>query len=349
MIGQPQVERRELEMPLFDTHIVVDWSARSKPSPDKPSKDSIWWAAARDGVVCKPAYVQTRQAAVNQLTALLATELAENRRVLVGFDFPFGYPLGVAEHLTEEATAFALWKWLAECIEDDERKNNRFAVATKINDAYPGVGPCWGRPIAWDYPRVPVRMTDCTDQHTHPPAHRITEKCAKGAKTVWQLYGRGSVGSQALLGLPAIQRLRSCKALHGHIAVWPFECGLSVPDEPIVFAEVYPSLLSDAVKSLKRPCEIHDCTQVRVNAQAFASLDATDDLAPLFRDGPHLPPKQTKQIVAEEGWILGVGFESELADAARGRSFIGALRGTVVRYDGPFDPAVPNSDWSALK
>ena len=336
-------------MPLFDTHIVVDWSARSKPSPDKPSKDSIWWAEARDEAVCEPVYVRTRQDAVSQLADLLATELAEGRRTLVGFDFPLGYPSGVARRLTDKATAFALWKWLAQRIKDDERENNRFYVATEINDAYPGVGPCWGRPRNWDYPRVPVLKPDCTDQHTHPPAHRITEKCAKGAKTVWQLYGAGSVGSQALLGLPALERLRSCTALRGNIAVWPFECGLDVPHKPIVFAEVYPSLLADAVKSLQRPGEIHDCAQVRVNAQAFASLDATDDLAPLFRGRPKLPLTQRKQIVAEEGWILGVGFESELEEAARGRSFIGALRGTVIRYDGPFDPAVPSSDWDALK
>ena len=34
-------------MPLFDTTVIVDWSARSKPSPRRPTKDSIWWCAAR--------------------------------------------------------------------------------------------------------------------------------------------------------------------------------------------------------------------------------------------------------------------------------------------------------------
>ena len=31
------------------------------------------------------------------------------------------------------------------------------------------------------------------------------------------------------------------------------------------------------------------------------------------------------------------------------QSFIGSLRGTVVKYDDPFEPAVPASDWSALR
>ena len=31
------------------------------------------------------------------------------------------------------------------------------------------------------------------------------------------------------------------------------------------------------------------------------------------------------------------------------QSFIGSLRGTVVKYDDPFEPAVPATDWSALR
>ena len=59
-------------MPLFDTHIIdvpglVDWSARSKPSPKKPSKDAIWWAVARDGIVGEPRYERTRHKAVVRL------------------------------------------------------------------------------------------------------------------------------------------------------------------------------------------------------------------------------------------------------------------------------------------
>ena len=79
-------------MSLFLTHIIVDWPACSKPSPAKPSEHAIWWAAARDGRVQAPEYARTRHEAINRLAAVMATELAANRRVLVGFDFPFGYP-----------------------------------------------------------------------------------------------------------------------------------------------------------------------------------------------------------------------------------------------------------------
>ena len=85
---------------IFDTHIIVDWSARSKPSPARPTRDSIWWCAATDGVAGNPEYARTRHEAIDRLAAFLAAELDANRRTLVGFDFPFGYPAGVARDLT---------------------------------------------------------------------------------------------------------------------------------------------------------------------------------------------------------------------------------------------------------
>ncbi len=42
-------------------------------------------------------------------------------------------------------------------------------------------------------------------------------------KSVWQLFGNGSVGSQALTGIPVLARLRDDPALAPHSRVWPFE------------------------------------------------------------------------------------------------------------------------------
>ena len=96
-------------MLLFDTHIVIDWSARSRLSPKKPTKDALWQTVARDGDVAEVAYVRTRHAAVQRLKRCIAEELSKGRRVLAGFDFPFGYPAGVARHLTGQASVLALW------------------------------------------------------------------------------------------------------------------------------------------------------------------------------------------------------------------------------------------------
>ena len=279
--------------PLFHTHIVVDWSARSEPSPVRPTKDAIWWAVAHtDGDAARaPEYARTRHEALRRIARLVAQELDAGRRVLVGFDFPFGYPAGVAEHLTGRACALALWDWLAERIEDAaDNTNNRYHVAAEMNARYrPGVGPFWGRPQSWSYPTIPQKESERTKRDTHPRERRIADCHAKGAKTVWQLAYAGSVGSQVLLGLPALKRLLADPLIRGRGAVWPFDTGLNVPDASAVIAEVYPSLLKKKVDARRHDDEILDRAQVRVNAETFARLDARGGLAPLLPARPHSP------------------------------------------------------------
>ena len=304
-------------MPPFHTHIVVDWSARSKPSPKRKSKDAIWWAMARikgrSVGVEEPEYAQTRHEALDRLGRLIGGELDAGRRVLVGFDFPFGYPAGVAERLTGKASALALWDWLTERVVDGSNNvNNRYKVAAAINAAYPGCGPCWGRPSTWNYPTIPVKKSARTEQQCHPPKCRIADRCAKGAKTVWQLAYAGSVGSQMLLGLPALKRLAADRRVAGRAAIWPFETGLRTPDAPAVIAEVYPSLLRNEVRARRGEDEILDSAQVRVNAEAFARLDANGGLAPLFAGAPCLTPEERRIVETEEAWILGLGHEEAL-------------------------------------
>ncbi len=307
-------------MPLFHTHIVVDWSARSKPSPKKPTRDSIWWAVARiaGGVdVEEPQYARTRHEALDRLGRLIASEVDAGRRVLVGFDFPFGYPKGVAKHLAGRASALALWDWLATEIEDaPDNGNNRYKVAEAINEKYQGVvGPCWGRPAKWNHPTIPLKKSERTCREPHPLERRICDVRAKGAKTVWQLAYAGSVGSQMLLGLPALKCLKADRRIANRAMVWPFETGLRTPDAPAVIAEVYPSLLRDEVRARRGEGEILDSAQVRVNADAFARLDAGGGLAPLFAGAPGLTHEERRIVETEEAWILGLGHAEALKGA----------------------------------
>ena len=303
-------------MTLFHTHVIVDWSARSEPSPARPSKDSIWWAVARDGVVQQPRYARTRHDAIDRLAALIATELDADRRVLAGFDFPLGYPAKVARHLTGLGSALALWDWLADRIEDaKDNANNRYEVAEDINRTYPGLGPFWGRPESWPHQDVPTRRSECTRREAHPPERRIADRRATGAKTVWQLAYAGSVGSQVLLGLPALKRLIADPRIKGGVAIWPFHSGLRVPDAPVVIAEIYPSLLRREIYQRKDEDEILDAAQVRVNAQAYARLDARGDLAPLFEGASDLTRDEHHVIETEEAWILGLGHEDAVRTA----------------------------------
>lgn len=271
---------------------------------------------AKDGAAGDPEYARTRHETIGRLADILASELYASRRILVGFDFPFGYPAGVASNLTGRASALAVWGWLDERIQDaPDNANNRYDIAETINRAYPGVGPCWGRPATWQHPDVPTRKSARTRRDAHPPERRLADRRARGAKTVWQLAYTGSVGSQVLLGLPALKKLVGDPRLSGQAAIWPFETGLSVPGAPVVVAEIYPSLLSTEIRERINPGEIPDRAQVRVNAEAFARLDKQRRLAPLFEGERGFSAAERRIVETEEAWILGLGHEDALRGA----------------------------------
>lgn len=314
----------------FDTHVVVDWSARSTPSPVRPTGDAIWWAVVRDGEAEAPVYVRTRAEAIARLSTFLADEVSAGRRVLIGFDFPFGYPEGVAEHITGTAHAYALWDWISDRIADQpDNSNSRFDVAAEINAAYAGVGPAWGRPATWDHPGVPATMKERVGTG-HPPERRRADSRAPAAKTVWQLAYAGAVGSQVLVGLPAIKALREDPRLRDHLVIWPFDSGLRCPEAQIVVAEVYPSLIQDAVHERRGHDEVLDAAQVRCLAAALAGLDADRGLHCLFAGADDLSRADRAAICDEEAWILGLGFEEALR-AALPRSARARAGATYIR------------------
>ncbi len=295
---------------LFDTVAVVDWSSRGKPSPRAESSDALWigLAGARSG----ERYFSTRFAAMGWLAELIAAERAEGRRVLAGFDFPFGYPAGFAGAVTGSNSALALWEHLAGRVTDGpDNANNRFEAAAALNAGLPGAGPFWGNGLPVDFAHLPRRR---------PPAGQVAGEWrlvegapyAKGAKSCWQLSGAGSVGGQVLTGLPALWRLRREMG----VAVWPFDTGLRAPEAPVVLAEVYPSLLAEAVRAERGTGEILDRTQVRVLARALAGLDAAGGLAPLFEGAPGLDAEARATVAREEAWILGAGHAEALRAAA---------------------------------
>ena len=81
-------------MATFDVHVVVDWSAAGTP---KRGRDSIWCASAGVDRVPNPINLPTRFEAAAFLDDLITSQ--PGRRILIGFDFPFGYPSGTATAL----------------------------------------------------------------------------------------------------------------------------------------------------------------------------------------------------------------------------------------------------------
>ena len=276
----------------FDTILMVDWSARSKPSPKKPTKDAIFIGRVKSRKT-EVTYHRTRADTVRAIQQEFDQALAENRRVLAGFDFPFGYPKGFAKAVAGRASALALWEWLAARVEDeDDNSNNRFDIAEALNQRFPGVGPFWGCPPGRATRDLPMKGSERSGHGL--PERRQVEVLLPRAQSCWKLFTTGSVGSQVLLGLP---RLQSLRVKYGRqMAVAPFD----THDAPIVLAEIYPSLLDLEVRARQQEGEILDAAQVRVLAEAFFGLPA------------ERLPKMLSEGDPEEGWILGLGYEDEL-------------------------------------
>jgi hypothetical protein len=296
---------------LFSAYVIVDWSANSKP---KTGSDSVWIGVLKRDVRFRMAFEafnpDTRAAAETQLNAILQDLKKRSERALVGFDFPLGFPRGFAAalQLPGDEPWRAAWDLLAKMVTDKPNNvSNRFNVGAQINRRLTGGPfPFWGCPANDVQTTLQSKKT-----RAHGPGDlaefRHAELVAKGTSPIWKLAYAGSVGSQAILGMPMLRRL---KQTYGEAArAWPFETGFKALTEAdlagvdLVLAEVYPSM----VKPQGTAGEVKDLQQVRTLAEHFARLDEQNRLGPLFA-----PPKGTAADVVldaerEEGWILAAG------------------------------------------
>ncbi|HTS93302.1 MAG TPA: precorrin-8X methylmutase [Stellaceae bacterium] len=294
---------------LFDHYVMVDWSAANVP---RLGSDSIWVAALRRhrGKIETVLHenLATRADANAVLRGLLIAGVARGERMLLGFDFPFAYPAGLAARLGLAGEPWrAIWDEIAGLLEDGpENRNNRFAVGAELNRRLTGAAyPFWGCPASKASAFLAPKHHRRHDEREFPE-HRLVEARMRGPQPGWKLAGTGSAGGQALTGIPVLRALRDDPALRDVLRVWPFETGLAAPPPsrhpPAVMAEIYPSL----VPAPARAGEVKDSAQVRHLAEHFASLDGKGALAPLFAGDPALNPEERKRVEREEGWVLGV-------------------------------------------
>jgi len=295
---------------LFSAYVIVDWSAASKPTT---GADSVWIGVLKRDVRFRMAFESfnppTRGEAEKRLALILDDLKKGSERALVGFDFPLGFPRGVAESLKlpGEQPWRAAWDQVAKMVKDKaDNTNNRFGVASEINRRLTGGPfPFWGCP-----PRDTLTTLQPKKSRQHGPddlpEFRHGDLAAKGASSIWKLYYNGSVGGQAIMGMPAVRRIR----LRGDdVRAWPFETGFKTLTEAdlagvgVVLAEVYPSM----IKAAGLPGEVKDLTQVRTTAEHFARLDEANRLGALFAPPKGTAPDVVLDAEREEGWILGAG------------------------------------------
>ena len=299
-------------MPVFDAYLIVDWSASSTP---KSGRDSIWYCLAkREGgtLICRPPRnPPTRQRAYWEIRELLLHLSDRGLITLVGFDFPYAYPAGTAASLGLDGAApwKALWDTLAaQVVDEPDNWNNRFHVASCLNERITDhAAPFWACP----HSEVNPHLWQCRDGQNWPHGigcFRLTETRVPGPQSPWKLYAPGSVGSQALLGIPYLRSLRYDPELQRASRVWPFETGFCPIERPaprqwrILHAEIYPSLFQRRIQ----PGEVKDEVQVKTLATILGAMDELDELSCLFACPTDLSAEARRVVEAEEGWMLGV-------------------------------------------
>ena len=199
-----------------------------------------------------------------------------------------------------------MWNQIDRMVKDKaDNTNNRFGVGSEINRRLTGGPfPFWGVP-----PKDALTTLQPKRGRDHGPGDlpefRHTDLAVKGSSPIWKLYYQGSVGGQAILGIPMVRRLKQARG--EAFKVWPFETGWKALTEgdlagvEVVAAEVYPSL----VKAQPLPGEVKDAAQVRATAEHFARLDEASRLGALFGPAKDTAPDMAVDAHHEEGWILG--------------------------------------------
>jgi precorrin-8X/cobalt-precorrin-8 methylmutase len=293
-------------MPLFDRYIAVDWSAANTP---KRGKDSIWIGELGPKGRVPSENPPTRHAAMEAIATRLLSARQRGERIMLGFDFVFGYPRGAAAAIAGSPDWRALWQYLAtEVVDAADNGSNRFQLAEAINHRLADGPHFWGHPHQHSYadlhPKRPVAA------YANIPERRAAERYVRSAQPVWKLTGVGSVGSQAMLGIARLEALRSDPRFAAEIAVWPFETSFADDlGKPIVVTEIYPSLFPvTEADGLPR-----DRAQVEITTTRFAALDRAGLLGRFLSPPAGLTAEARDILIAEEGWIAGAGHEALLA------------------------------------
>jgi hypothetical protein len=123
-------------MPFFDSYIMVDWSGGARRRGNR--SDTIWIAHGRisdDHPATTSPF--SRSEAIALIGALFEEAMPSGLRVLVCFDFAYGYPRDFAASLLTatgkgetDLPWLQVWRYLSETIKDDEGTGSGPASST---------------------------------------------------------------------------------------------------------------------------------------------------------------------------------------------------------------------------
>jgi hypothetical protein len=157
-------------------------------------------------------------------------------------------------------------------------------------------------------PQFPfLSMTSPGFPFNNLPRLRRTEMGNGGAQESWKIFGVGSVGGQALAGIPYLERLHSDPRLLNCSRVWPLSTGFANPtvgaDGPlVVHVEVFPSCIEVdwGLNPIRDACQVESLVRLARQRDREGSLLSAFSLPAAIGQSE----QAIREVVGEEGWIL---------------------------------------------
>jgi hypothetical protein len=291
-----------VSIPEFDAFIAIDWSGAAR------SYDGIAVARCELGNAA-PELVEPRATrwTRQEIAEWLEGQLKSGERLLIGFDFAFGFPFEPAVgylggRAPDVDDIFALW----DLIETKSCGDPDFGCSNFVNDpALAGLfwttGP---RPTTW-IERKRRAERACAEFTTTRP------------DTLYKLLHSKQVGKASITGMRVLHQVRTRAG--NRVAIWPFE---TIRHSAMV--EIYPTIFrqraTHSVAKLKTKSQLDAALEhfgsrsTSLSSRRKLSDHDTDALISaaglrvVARDhGIWAPRELATARVQREGWIFGVG------------------------------------------
>jgi len=284
----------------FDAFITIDWSGAAR------GYNGIAVAVCRRGRTA-PTLIAPAGARWTRLEIAewLKCQLDGEQRLLIGFDFAFGFPYENCGYLGGRARGindiFALW----ELIETKSAGDPDFGCLRFIGD--PNYAP-----LFWTAGPKPGHWVE----RKRRTEYVCAESTMTRPDTLYKLLHSKQVGKASITGMRVLRHVRSCKG--DRVAIWPFETArgsLIVEIYPTMFRKLATGSIAKlrSVKELNGALLAFQSRPIREEIGLRLSDHDTDALisAAGLRSISSNPrvwtrPDIASQQVRREGWIFGI-------------------------------------------
>jgi hypothetical protein len=261
----PWVDDRGMAKEL-ERVVAVDWSGDQGPG----QRRKIWagvWTASSSGSSLKAGRVTLESGRTRvELVEWLVEMARETPRMVVGFDFTFGFPAWFMEELGI-GSAPEFWRVVA------EGQGERW-LHKDCED-----GRFWGRAGSRRHGKKPAEFCG---EHAHRMLRRaetalkvraemtdpiaVAKIAGIAPKSVFQIGGAGAVGTASLRGMPGLVRLREAG-----FGIWPFDGAEFEKGRPLA-VEIYTRLMTGAVTKSSESARTAYLAKRRRESALYAGL-----------------------------------------------------------------------------